>query len=235
MKRSRGSARGSGYVSWFGLCFLLSAASSDAFILGVRAPRLCGLGASLDDELNAELVARLPMPTEPEPSIEPARVARHFARGLQRVDSPDANAGLERAFDWMTFECRKAVTARQGASTVERFVEYGRLSPALMPFMHCEALRWGRPTVTPATTTRGALASFPVEILRGKGIRHASGFQRADVNPDDVRDDEDYTSTRFVVRIQQQRRPPLQGCWLISEVLDVRFAFAGDMGNDIPD
>jgi hypothetical protein len=220
--------------------------ANDAFFFdaSARAPRLRGLASagdagSLDDELNAELVARLPMPAHPDPSIAPARVAQHFARGLQRVDSPDENAGLEQAFPWMTFECRKAVTARQGASTVERFIEYGRLSPALMPFMHCEALRWGRPTVTPATTTRGALASFPVEIVRGKGIRYASGFQRSDVKLDEPRDDdeeeEDYTSTRFVVRIQQQRRPPLQGCWLISEVVDVRFAFAGDMGNDIPD
>ena len=185
-----------------------------------------GGAGSLDDEVNAALLAALPTPTEPDASIPPTRLAQLFARGLQasrspllpgcdvvraagahaqgervgglsavdrrrkncgaissavyciqRVDSPTENAGLENAFPFMTFECRKAVTARQGATSVELFIEHGRLSPALAPFMHCAALKWGEPTFTDGTATRGALASFPVEVLRDKGLRHPSGFQ----------------------------------------------------------
>jgi hypothetical protein len=39
--------------------------------------------------------------------------------------------------------------------------------------------------------------------------------------------------THMVLRVEEQRRPPDQGCWLVREVLDVRHAFAGDMGNDV--
>ena len=38
---------------------------------------------------------------------------------------------------------------------------------------------------------------------------------------------------RFMVRLQQERGPPpLGGMWLIREVIDVRYAFAGDAGVD---
>ena len=36
---------------------------------------------------------------------------------------------------------------------------------------------------------------------------------------------------RFAIRLQQERRPPKN--WLITEILDTRFAFAGDTGNDL--
>ena len=57
-----------------------------------------------------------------------------------------------------------------------------------------------------------------------RALPHAP--ERDDVVPGDVPVGE-HTSTRFVVRMQQQRRPPLQGCWLLSEVMDIRCAFSG--------
>ena len=36
---------------------------------------------------------------------------------------------------------------------------------------------------------------------------------------------------RFAIRLQQERRPPKN--WLITEILDTRYAFAGDTGNDL--
>ena len=32
----------------------------------------------------------------------------------------------------------------------------------------------------------------------------------------------------MVMRLEQQRRPPMQGCWMVRELLDVKHAFAGD-------
>ena len=36
---------------------------------------------------------------------------------------------------------------------------------------------------------------------------------------------------RCAIRLQQERRPPKN--WLITEILDTRYAFAGDTGNDL--
>lgn len=175
--------------------------------------------------MRAELTL-LQIPSEPHPDHTPEQVAVACCRSLQWVDYPSPSAGLKRCFDFFTFECRKAVTARQGGQTVERFCEYGVLSPALQPFMGAQRVDIGDVTITPAKPPlRGALASFPVTI-RGAtalSLQHPSGMSRAGVAAPPV--------TRMVIRLEQQRRPPNQGCWLVREVLDVRHAFAGDMGN----
>lgn len=117
------------------------------------------------------------------------------------------------------------MTARKGGDTVERFCKYGELSPALQPFMGAQRIELGNATLTPGTMTRGALASFPVLVFGADalGIQHSSGFIRQEFG--------DPPQTNMVIRLEQQRRPPLQGCWLVKEVLDIRHAFAGDMGN----
>ena len=81
-------------------------------------------------------------------------------------------------------------------------------------------------TYTPAQPPfRGALTSIPVTIHGAAilSLQHASGMERNGVAEPPV--------TQMVIRLEEQRRPPLQGCWLVREVLDVRYAFAGDMGN----
>jgi hypothetical protein len=87
----------------------------------------------------------------------------------------------------------------------------------------------GNSTLTPARPpTRGALASFPI-IIQGApvlALQHPSGMNRTGVvaEPPEI---------RMVMRLEKQRRPPLQECWLVREVLDIRHAFAGDMGNAV--
>ena len=83
------------------------------------------------------------------------------------MDYPTENDGLARCFAFFTFECRKAITARQGGNIVERFQQYGVLSLALQPFMGAYRIDIN---VEHATYTaahppmRGAMVSFSVEI-----------------------------------------------------------------------
>jgi hypothetical protein len=178
------------------------------------------------DWMQAE-VTLLNLPTEPSPDLDPETVALACCRSLQWVDYPTELAGLKRCFDFFTSECRKTVTARQGGQTVERFCEYGLLSPALQPFMGATRIELGNATFTPAQAPlRGALASFPVVITGASvlSVQYPSGINRQGITAQPPK-------IYMVVRLEQQRRPPGQGCWLVKEVLNVRHAFAGDMGN----
>lgn len=165
-------------------------------------------------------------PEGPSPELDAMAVATICVRSLQWVDYPTKNAGLERCFDFFAWECRKTVTARRGGDTVERFIKHGMLSPALQPFMGAHRVDIGEGTLTPAQPPlRGALLSLPI-VIQGApifSVQHMSGFDRSGVAAP--------PETHFVIRLEQQRRPPMQGCWLVREMLDVRHAFAGDMGN----
>jgi len=185
------------------------------------------------DWLQAELFL-LHCPEEPDPTLTPETVARTVARSLQFVDYPYENAGLERCYDFLTFDCRKAVTGRQGGASVERFIEYGQLAPALQPFMGAQSIDLDATTYTPPQPPhRGALASLGVTITGAElwQLQHPSGLERAGGTSMATQP----PMTHMVMRLEQQRRPPLQDCWLVKEVLDVRYAFAGDMGNEIPE
>ena len=186
------------------------------------------------DWMQAELFLRT-CPDEPDPSWSPELVARTVMRSLQWVDHPYKGAGLERCFDFLTYECRKAVTGRHGGDCVERFVQYGTLSPALQPFMGAASVELvvsaSSNMITPAQPPfRGALISFPVRIIGAPilQLQYPSGLLRSGIAAQ-------APTVNMVLRLEQQRRPPLQDCWLVREVLDVRYAFAGDMGNDIPE
>jgi hypothetical protein len=188
-----------------------------------------GLDERPSDWLTAEFTL-LKSPERPTPVLDPVTVATTVVRSLQWVDYPTPNAGLTRCFEFFSWECRKAVTARQGADTLERFVEHGILSPALQPFMGAHRVDLGAGTYTAAPSSppgalRGALVSFPI-VIHGAPIyslQHMSGMNRTGVSA--------APETHMVIRLEEQRRPPLQGCWLVREILDVRHFFAGDMGN----
>jgi len=181
------------------------------------------------DWVEAELTL-LNAPSEPSPELTPETVAQTICRSLQMVDYPTPGAGLQRCFPFFTFSCRKAVTARQGAETVEAFCQFSQLSPALQPFMGARKVHvhMGESiTHIPAKPPlRGALASFPITIEKAAiySLQYPSGMERPGIASQPP-------ISHIVLRLEQQRRPPHQGCWLVCEVLDVRHAFAGDMGN----
>ena len=178
-----------------------------------------------NDWWQAELTL-LNAPSKPNPNLSAETVAINCIRSLQWVDYPEPNEGLKRCFDFLTYGCREIVTGRRGGKDVTNFVHYGLHAPALQPFMGASRVELGECTYTPAKAPlRGALASFPVQIYCAPvlAVQHLSGMQRGGIADPPV--------IQMVIRLEQQRRPPNQDCWLISEILDVRMAFAGDMGN----
>ena len=179
-----------------------------------------------NDWIEAELTLRQ-APSQPCPSLTAHQVAITICRSLQWIDYPAQNAGLERCFPFFTYECRKAVTARQGADTLERFVQYGLLSPALQPFMGATRVQLGDLLELDAQPPmRGAMVSVPIAITESSiaVLQHRSGLPRTGIAAE-------RPTTQTVMRLEQQRRPPHQHCWLVKELVDVRYAFAGDMGN----
>jgi hypothetical protein len=122
------------------------------------------------------------------------------------------------------------VTAGRAGKALGSFLEFGLYSAAFQPFMAfmgASQIEMGNVTYTPAQAPlRGALASFPVQIYGAPilAVRHLSGIERNGIASEP-------RITHMVVRLEQQRRPPNQNCWLITEMMDVRHALAGDMGN----
>lgn len=180
-----------------------------------------------NDWIEGELTLQKFQPN-PSPDLTPETVAISCVRSLQFVDYPKANEGLERIFHYLTYECRKSVTARRGGDTVEAFCRHGLLSPALQPFMGARRVEIdaGNATVTPGTITRGDLVSIPVTIYGGDvlAFQHPSGMIKDTVG-------QESTVNRMIIRLEKVRRPPMSDCWLIREIMDVRHFFAGDMGN----
>ena len=193
---------------------------------------LCVTG--LVDGLSPDFLSlsALSLPTAPSPELPPEGVALAVCRGLQHNDVPTPGAGLARCFAFMTFECRASVTARQGARTPERFAQFASI-PGFAALVGCSAVDIpSRPTMFEAVPpTRGAMASLVVRVReRALGRRFASGFERFDDGgASDAADSEPPPREhRLRVVLEQQRRPPSAGCWLVREVLDEQFALSGD-------
>lgn len=172
----------------------------------------------------------LSLPAAPSESLMPEHVVATLCRGLQHNHVPDADTGLRRLFAFATYECRAALTARQGKDSVERFVQHAN-SPAFISLLGCKSFALcGEPTLIPGTPTRGSMATVVVEVEEDLGFRYRSGLER----PEGERALKS-TKEKFLFTLVQERRPPLQGCWLVKEVLPMRhhMLFAGDSGGTV--
>ena len=155
--------------------------------------------------------------------VEPIEIVNACFGGLQQPDEPLPDAGYERLFYFCTYTCRKAITARMGADSLANFTKHTELSPAIQPFTRAASIRIvEEPTIIAGTPTRGPMATVGVDVFIAPSFRHASGYEKESDAPE---------ALRFAIRLQQERRPPKN--WLITEILDTRFAFAGDTGNDL--
>ena len=163
------------------------------------------------------------MPMRPSPDLDPIEIVNVCFGGLQQPDEPLPDAGYERLFYFCTYTCRKAITARMGADSLSNLTKHTELSPAIQPFTRAASIRIvEEPTIIAGTPTRGPMATVGVDVFIAPSIRHASGYEKESDAPE---------ALRFAIRLQQERRPPKN--WLITEILDTRFAFAGDTGNDL--
>ena len=96
---------------------------------------------------------------------------------------------------------------------MERFVEYAS-SPAFSCIVNCRDFEVSLPRITPGTQTRGPMATVMVQVR---------GWQ------DDGSEEE---GQRVRWTLEEQRRPPLSGCWMVREVIAMQdwFLFNGDTG-----
>ena len=167
--------------------------------------------------------ANAALPMRPSPDLEPIEIVNACFGGLRTPDEPLPDAGYERLFYFCTYTCRKAITARMGADSLANFTKHTELSPAVQPFTRAASIRIvDEPTIIQGTPTRGPMATVGVDVFIAPSIRHASGYEKESDAPE---------ALRFAIRLQQERRPPKN--WLITEILDTRYAFAGDTGNDL--
>ena len=209
------------------LLIFTPAAAWRARLVRAPAPRMCG--------------GMLPM--EPSPELDAAQSVYMVCLGLQQGGRSDE--ALERLFNFLTPQGRvaiappPAVKGRQGGVKLANFVaDADHLTIAVLTT--CEKFELvGEPVISPGSVARGRLAqqmvhvwSDPlcdggrtnpeaalkaliaasdkdiVPILEAKG----RGTPRPPTPQSMLRLD------RFVISLDEQRRPPLQGCWLIKEL-----------------
>ena len=206
------------FKSVLGHALALSARQPAA--LRIRSKRLAQPEAdeecmAVDDWAVGEFAARC-APMEPSQDLGPGQVVSACFRGLQFVDIPTKNAGLERCHAFMTLGARVAVTAvgRQEENRgVDVFIERGQLSPVLRPFFGASRIDIGELTEIAGTPTRGALASVALRVVGSPmgAMRHPSGIPKDDIA---------LSNAIFAIRLEKQRRPPPRDVWLITDIID---------------
>ena len=188
----------------------------------------------VDDDM--EKLAVLSLPSKPDPELSPVDVVHALCSGLKHNNIPTPDAGKTRCFEFTTYECRAALTSRKGYKygLVERFIEHAELYTLVGSLSYVV----GEPTLIPGTQTRGALCSICVDVTEQYGFRGPSGFERQPL-PEDaqryrVREDgvAEVRTERFRFELEQQRRPPLIGCWMVKALMPMRehMMFNGDSG-----
>lgn len=209
-----------------GRLVLVVVACASALLQQPRVERWRGqrrrLKAEADEECEVaeqwatgEFTARC-APLEPSAELPPEAVVANLCRGLQFVDVPRKNAGLERCYNFMTLPCRVAVSG-QGRQLenrgLDKFIDRGFLSPQLQPFIGCSSLEFGEMSRIDGTATRGALASVSVRVRASPltATRHPSGLPK---------DDRDLPEFVFAIRLQRERRPPMTGQWYVTDLID---------------
>ena len=142
----------------------------------------------------------LELPDGPSESISPLELVTACMRANQRNDAAEEvikrGADWGRRYNWLFFN--DVVRANWGGDPDE-FCRQERNQPKGLA--NCEEFNIEEPNVIAGTPTRGALCTMIVKVK--------------------CRDAIPMPSRRFLWTLQQERRPPLTGCWLIREVLAV--------------
>mmetsp|Transcript_27976 Transcript_27976/g.70534 ORF Transcript_27976/g.70534 Transcript_27976/m.70534 type:complete len:223 (+) Transcript_27976:3-671(+) len=219
-----------------GILLLLAFGSATGFLGGIRAPRpslpltavTCKAQFARDDPSTG--LGALSFPMKPDPSLTSEEVVKGLLGGLQHNDIPEPNMGLERFYNFATFTCKSALTARQGARSLQNFTKYAAREPVFSHLVNCEAFSLGESTLIKGTPTRGDLASHIVCIQEPAGFRFSSGLERSEGVGEDV-------EVRYRMMLQRERLPPLEGCWMVHECLCLKHGmlFNGDSGGTTTD
>ena len=177
-------------------------------------------------------------PPGPDASLSLTDAIDVVCAGLQQVDEPSPNAGMERLYNFLTPAGRTAIappparSGLQGGVTLDYFLEFAG-SAALGSLIECVSFsRVGEPTISPGNDqgTRGRLATQILEVCnspvavgsdeRRKALAclvstsdeflsqilqaHRDGSEVPPPPPDSL------VRTRFVLKWEEERRPPHQ-------------------------
>mmetsp|Transcript_21502 Transcript_21502/g.33137 ORF Transcript_21502/g.33137 Transcript_21502/m.33137 type:complete len:257 (-) Transcript_21502:58-828(-) len=164
-------------------------------------------------------VAAKNLPLVPSADLSPEDVITSIIRGLQFNDVPHENSGLERCYAFMDLPCIKLVTGYGNVPeerTLDKFLGYAAQSPKLKPFIGANHVVFGPLSKIPGTNTRGEIATMPIKVRASfSPTKHESGMVRKtgpiEKGPEQT----------FMIRLQKQRRPPLAGAYIVTDVIDV--------------
>lgn len=128
---------------------------------------------------------------QPDPSLAPEDVVRLCMEALARNDFPECNSGLATCYAFSNDMCRAAV-----GGSLEEFVKFAR-NPIFGSMVNHNSWRADPINlVGGGTPTRGAMATQLVHVIS------ANGQPRT-----------------FIWTLQQERRPPNAGAWLVWQCL----------------
>ena len=135
---------------------------------------------------------------QPSPELSAEDIVHICMDSLAKNDEPRANAGLEVCFDFSSDRCRAAL-----GGSLENFINFAS-NPIFASMVN--AKEWNVVSVGP--------------VIAGSQTRGAMKTVLIDLKPESGRD------RRFLWTLQQERRPPRQGCWIVHECIFVENAFA---------
>lgn len=162
--------------------------------------------------------AALNLPNEPNAKLSAEEVICAIIRGLQYNNVPSENAGLIRCYNFMDLPCKKLVTGYGNVPeerTLEMFLKHAAESPKLKPFMNANSIEFGPHSSILGTPTRGEIVSMPMRVCVAEDpFQYDSGITRNGLGLESPK-------RTFMIRLQKQRRPPLPGAYLVTDIIDV--------------
>jgi len=154
------------------------------------------------DPLHVGLAEVASIPRTPSPEIHPFDVVKACHVALKYNDQPLPNSGFATCFAFADSMCRATAGPRNQKTTLEDFIRYAN-NPTFGSMKNMRSYDFlGDINIIAGSPTRGALATQLVEI-----------------------ETQDGRMRKFLWTLQQQRRPPLQGCWLVRECLATERAY----------
>lgn len=188
------------------------------------------------------------LPMEPHADLDVLATVRAVCTGLQFNDTPHVDAGVERLYNFLTPAGRVEIapppprSGLQGGVELEYFLE-NAASPAVGALLMCDGYRAvSDVTLSPGSQVRGLLATVMIEVRNEPPTDLPEAGTELDVLSRLVDAPDEHLQavldsfrrgapppplppritipprTRFLLSLEQQRRPPLEGCWTFKEL-----------------
>jgi len=183
------------------------------------------------------------LPMEPTPELGPVETMFVICAGLKYNNWPNVDAGMERLYNHLTPMGRVAIaptppkSGLQGGVTLEYFMANAG-SAAVGALLMCSRFEFtGDVTISPGSQARGRIATQMVTVYNDQedaelvSLVSAAPEQHAAIL-EAVRKGEKPPlpsliagapkASRFFFHLEEERRPPHQGCWLLKEMFSMQ-------------